>query len=363
MYKNSLCLVLYRKKPAIMNCSVNVLLLLLATSLVVVVMVTAKSVPLAGSEEDGKKKPVSVVPPPPLPPVTTTQKEKLPLPEEDTDYYEDSKTKIEGSGTDHEDNKTKDDLDYVDQVEEEHEVTEDEVEEAEDTTEKKKEQEFDNEEDITHTKNKHGPLTTEKEGEKVCLPAYCADPTVSEDGCESCDNSSCMYKGCVSYGAFFPSWKPDPCTFCVCVDGQEECTISECGEEPICHGYPLVTKPGQCCPECDYGIPKDDCGVIPYKIQSLYVSLGDYSCQTDVLMHKCDKTYIYNSEERAYYLCIEIEGVRQIEMADKCESRIHEVTYKDAKECETKKVHDISELIHVIPIYDDVSEHCAFFVE
>ncbi|KAL2079367.1 hypothetical protein ACEWY4_025111 [Coilia grayii] len=43
------------------------------------------------------------------------------------------------------------------------------------------------------------------------------------------------------------SWKPDPCTFCVCEDGKELCAVTMCAIGDCPHSF---TPEGQCCPMC-----------------------------------------------------------------------------------------------------------------
>ena len=46
------------------------------------------------------------------------------------------------------------------------------------------------------------------------------------------------------------NWRPNPCTFCSCVNGQPRCVIQDCAFPP-CSNY--VVPPGQCCPVCPNG--------------------------------------------------------------------------------------------------------------
>ena len=46
------------------------------------------------------------------------------------------------------------------------------------------------------------------------------------------------------------NWKPDPCTFCSCVNGRPRCFIVDCAPPP-CSNFEV--PPGQCCPVCPNG--------------------------------------------------------------------------------------------------------------
>ena len=123
---------------------------------------------------------------------------------------------------------------------------------------------------------------------------HCSDPRpVDGQCCKTCEGSSCVWRGCVIFGAFGPRWYPDPCTLCGCYNGEEVCRRIEC-EEPQCFGYPLKKDNNYtCCAKCDWGIAEDDCGPIPVANISLYATLGDnVQCRYEVTKHECDKTRV-----------------------------------------------------------------------
>lgn len=182
-------------------------------------------------------------------------------------------------------------------------------------------------------------FSTESRGEEECPLALCANPHFDpETGCSSCEGSRCNFRGCVKYGAFGPSWRPDNCTLCHCDDqGQSSCTRIECSE-PDCHGYPIIHEQGKCCCECDYGIAADVCGVVPDGVKSLYLALGDSSCQEDVLFHHCDKGIF--TEGRDWYECIIGTAKVTKELSETCrfDTYISHVTYEDVTTCEKRKL-------------------------
>lgn len=62
-----------------------------------------------------------------------------------------------------------------------------------------------------------------------CPPLLCANPTPHDPNtsCQSCNESRCKFRGCVSLGAFGPTWMPDNCTVCSCdVAANEEVCVS-----------------------------------------------------------------------------------------------------------------------------------------
>eukprot|EP00916_Digyalum_oweni_P015450 GHVL01025287.1.p1 GENE.GHVL01025287.1~~GHVL01025287.1.p1 ORF type:complete len:145 (+),score=10.02 GHVL01025287.1:84-518(+) len=59
--------------------------------------------------------------------------------------------------------------------------------------------------------------------------------------------------GCLWGGKMWPAgqqFKPNPCTFCNCVDGRAACAVADCAP-PQCVDY--VRDPNQCCPKCPNG--------------------------------------------------------------------------------------------------------------
>lgn len=198
-----------------------------------------------------------------------------------------------------------------------------------------------------------------------CPPAFCEDPVlVSNSGkeCPSCEASRCKFRGCVHYGAFGPTWMPDNCTICRCENHQESCTTIECDERKECYGYPLVKKQGQCCEECDFGISKDDCGVMPEGTKSLYAALGDQSCQRDVVLHRCDKRFMFDRNEKKWYWCVPVMSVKSVSFKDNevdCRAGVKNVTYEDITACYKKEMSQ-----SMIPQdYDPGVNDCNFYVQ
>ena len=142
----------------------------------------------------------------------------------------------------------------------------------------------------------------------ACQIPACADPEppAEDDCCPRCDNSTCLFKGCVRWSSLGAQWFPDPCTACSCRYGHTTCSRIQC-QLPSCFGFPAKIKAGRCCAECDFGIPTNSCQPIPYRKEtiSVYTAEGCH-CVTEVLMHKCDKlivvqngrTYACNGEAR-----------------------------------------------------------------
>lgn len=194
-----------------------------------------------------------------------------------------------------------------------------------------------------------------------CPPLTCADPEYDsqQNGkCPNCDNSMCMFRGCVHWGAFGPQWRPDPCTWCTCHAKRKLCTKIECDSYLECYGYPSRVKEGDCCPTCDFGVPEDECGVIPTGIKSLYTALGDYNCQKDVVLHGCNKEFIAGQDGK-YYRCRPVKSLREIVMGEECYSGIQQVTYMDTDHCIKEEISS-NELPQDL---DFTPNSCAYYVE
>lgn len=179
-----------------------------------------------------------------------------------------------------------------------------------------------------------GPILEDDCNRDECPPPLCAD-AVRVDGqcCETCDNSSCLYRGCVHFGAFGPQWYPDPCTLCGCHGGEEVCTEIVC-DVPECFGFPLVTDPDACCPRCDFGIAEDKCAPVPVRNVSLYATLGDSSqCQYEVTIHECDKQFLLKNGK--VHQCIGKKRAKPIVTND-CED-IRKVIVEDTTSCRVRR--------------------------
>ena len=83
--------------------------------------------------------------------------------------------------------------------------------------------------------------------------------TIQDCAAPSCDNYVVPTGKCCPVclaveddcsSTFNLNWRPDPCTFCSCLNGKPRCLIRDCAA-PSCSNY--VIPPGQCCPICPNG--------------------------------------------------------------------------------------------------------------
>ena len=183
------------------------------------------------------------------------------------------------------------------------------------------------------------PPTAPCDPNEECPSRDCADPIYPQgyQCCPSCEHSNCTFRGCVHYGAFFPTWRPDPCTSCWCHGGAEQCSITSC-PALNCYGFPEITSENECCRKCDFGIARDECGPVPVGVKSLYVALGDDSCQTDVLIHQCDKEFVFKGG--TWYECTAVEKMTSKRMGRSCD-KFRRVVHNDVAECVLKELDDI----------------------
>ena len=90
-------------------------------------------------------------------------------------------------------------------------------------------------------------------GRSQCVIQECAHPPcdnyvgVKGSCCPVCPQGNCNPTGEVFYANGVLSWKPDPCTYCNCVDGEPSCFGERC-LPPSCLNS--VIPEGQCCPVC-----------------------------------------------------------------------------------------------------------------
>lgn len=167
-----------------------------------------------------------------------------------------------------------------------------------------------------------------------CPPVMCANPTYSEENCcGSCEDSACRFRGCVHFGAFGPTWKPDPCTECRCNNGEETCTQIDC-DAPNCFGYPMRTRPGACCPECDFGLSDNACGRIPYKQMSLSVELENEQCVGLVTMHRCSKEFVWRNGR--WHRCVPKVRGKPHGFARNC--TVKRIIYNDVRSCQLREI-------------------------
>ena len=165
-----------------------------------------------------------------------------------------------------------------------------------------------------------------------CERPLCANPvTPPGECCPSCENSGCVFEGCVQ----FPKkpwqevqWKPEPCKTCVCVNNEPVCGLVACpGPEP-CFGYPLVKKPWECCTSCDFGIPDNKCGVVPSRKHPFETSPA---CSSHVLLHKCDKANFRRNSGKTFR-CKPVFKHRRSHLPP-CAAPLRKVVYNDVVQC------------------------------
>ena len=168
----------------------------------------------------------------------------------------------------------------------------------------------------------------------ACLPA-CADPvpTIDGDCCPRCDNSTCLFKGCVHWNSLgVPQWFPEPCTTCSCLNGRPLCSQRQC-QIPDCFGFPAKIKTGSCCAECDFGVATNSCEPVPYRRRTISIVVEGGSCSTDVVVHKCDKSIVILNGRT--YACSGEERNVSTNVANCFAQR---VVYKDVVQCQLRSL-------------------------
>ena len=86
-----------------------------------------------------------------------------------------------------------------------------------------------------------------------CAPPYCENyVAVKGRCCPVCPPGDCNPTGDIFYDNGILSWRPDPCTYCSCVDGHPLCAVQSCAA-PSCPNY--VIPEGECCPICPNNLP------------------------------------------------------------------------------------------------------------
>jgi len=160
-----------------------------------------------------------------------------------------------------------------------------------------------------------------------CRCPLCANPvTPPGQCCPSCENSSCIFGGCVNFlSNGQPQWQPNPCVLCSCINNQTICASIGCRplEKEDCFGFPVVTKPGECCPSCNFSIPKRRCAAVPrvFSRKNITVTEEDQfgstrSCTRQVVERTCDKVGF-----RAYgkkFHCAALRRKRRVRFRDNC---------------------------------------------
>lgn len=173
----------------------------------------------------------------------------------------------------------------------------------------------------------------------LCPRPLCANPTLKPGQCcPSCDDSNCKFKGCVS---FLPNgdarWAPTPCSLCRCNKelNQQFCATFDCffPSKEDCFGHPVITKPNECCPTCDFGVPDNKCKVVPqlFGRQNITVSAtpGAKSCSKAIVKSTCDKFVFRSGGEK--FRCDPVEGRRLLRFGKRCP--LNKATYTDVTRC------------------------------
>ena len=161
-----------------------------------------------------------------------------------------------------------------------------------------------------------------------CDRPLCADPVIPKgECCPSCENSQCQFEGCVQFlgrpGSETVQWKPNGCTTCVCADGQTLCGALGCppiypSSLDLCaNGSLTVTSPTECCASCDYGIPEDECAVVPYYSLTYQLGVEEYEsgCSVELTFHQCDKRGYMDDQGRRFQ-CNPVVRQRSVKLND-----------------------------------------------
>ena len=181
----------------------------------------------------------------------------------------------------------------------------------------------------------------------TCPRPLCANPKHKPgDCCLTCEDSKCKFEGCVNFltdGQV--QWAPNPCSICRCNEAQNQkfCGVFDCffPTEEDCFGYPVVTKPNECCPKCDFGVPDGTCAVVPriYGEQDILVSAkpGSSSCSKTIIKRTCDK--IGFRFEGKKYRCDEVEGRKAVRFDQNCPLSLG--VYNDVISCRAVQDDDL----------------------
>ena len=181
-----------------------------------------------------------------------------------------------------------------------------------------------------------------------CPRPLCANPTLRPgECCPTCEDSNCKFEGCVNFNVSVDGqtrWAPDPCRICRCdiERNQPICAVIDCGPTPTqaeCLGYPVVTKPNRCCAECDFGVPDDECHLVPRvslggtRTQEIQITAtqGRQSCDGLITPNTCDKSAFRSGDKR--FRCDPVEGDSMIIFDQTCP--ISKATYNDVISCKT----------------------------
>ena len=191
----------------------------------------------------------------------------------------------------------------------------------------------------------------------LCARPLCANPqTPRGQCCPSCAASGCPLKGCVNIlGNGEVRWQPNPCTTCQCLNNQPLCAAIAC--RPLtrsdCFGKPVVTPPWQCCPSCDFGVPRTKCRAVPEPFSQRNITVtadgrsgsGPKSCYRSVRSHSCDK-----------------EGFRARGKTFRCTARVGKRPVRFGKTCPLY-VGVYRDVVRCKPVRDDnIIVGCDFIV-
>lgn len=173
----------------------------------------------------------------------------------------------------------------------------------------------------------------------LCPRPLCANPeTPPGECCPVCDNSNCKFKGCVN---FLPGggvqWAETPCIICQCdiKNNQPICAIIDCFflTKELCFGRPVITRPNECCPTCDFGTPDIGCSLVPqvFGRENITVtsSPSDRSCTEQVVKKGCDKFGFRFRNKR--FRCEPKQGKRLVRFDKNCPLCLG--TYTDNVRC------------------------------
>ena len=160
-------------------------------------------------------------------------------------------------------------------------------------------------------------------------------------------------------GPFFFTWRPDPCTTCMCSDGMEICAVADCA--PVqCFGFPVVTRPQRCCQECDFGVNSTECAAVPVRTRRVPVQLGDTVCQEEVVEYECDKMFIVD-DDGTWFGCDAIREQVNVSASDlpqrRCGPQVSQVTYETVARCNKRRLDNFE-----IPQDYEIDPYSCYYV-
>lgn len=160
----------------------------------------------------------------------------------------------------------------------------------------------------------------------LCPHPLCANPvTPKGQCCPSCENSNCKFKGCVN---FLPDggvqWAENPCFVCRCdiENNFPRCFIIDCffPSKKDCFGRPVIRRPNECCPTCDFGTPKLGCSLVPriFGRENITVSSSATTrkCTKQVIKRGCDKIGFQLGKKT--FRCQPVQGKRLVRFDKFC---------------------------------------------